>query len=63
MQVLLLPDVVENFRKNMCKKFGIDPLNFVTTPSYSWEFSLKNYKNRTWITNRCQHGTLLWKWY
>ena len=36
-----LVDVIEAFRKVSMKGFGLDPLRFVSLPSYSWECMLK----------------------
>ena len=39
--MLLLLDTVVNFKKNMYRIYSLDPLNFVTLPSFSRESALK----------------------
>jgi len=40
--VLLLADVLENFRKTVLKTHGLDPLHFITLPSLAWAMALKH---------------------
>jgi len=39
--VLILTDVFENFRKICQKIYKLDPINYVTAPSISWDAMLK----------------------
>ena len=39
--VLLLADVVENFRRECMEHYGLDPLHYFSLPSYSWDCFLK----------------------
>jgi len=39
--VLLLPDVFENFRKVFQDRYGLDPANYYTAPGLSWDALLK----------------------
>ncbi|KYM99021.1 hypothetical protein ALC62_10243 [Cyphomyrmex costatus] len=40
--VLLLADVFENFRDTCMVTYGLDPVYYVTLPSYTWDAMLKN---------------------
>lgn len=40
--VILLADVFEKFRERMYTDFTLDPANYVTLPSYSWDCFLKS---------------------
>ena len=39
--ILLLPDVFENFRNQCLKTYDCDPANFLTLPSLAWQAYLK----------------------
>ncbi len=39
--VLLLSDIFENFRKLTIRTYGLDPLHYFTTPGLSWDALLK----------------------
>jgi hypothetical protein len=39
--VVLLADVVCNFRRDMYASYGLDPAHYITLPSFSWECLLK----------------------
>ena len=39
--VLLLADVFENFRSTSNKQYGLDPVHYLTLPSYSWDAFMK----------------------
>ena len=39
--VLLLSEVFENFRTIATKSYGLDPLHYISLPSYSWDAMLK----------------------
>ena len=39
--VLLLADVMENFRATAFKNYGLDPIHYWTLPSYAWDVMLK----------------------
>ena len=41
MDVLLLADIFENFRKLGITNFGLDPAHYITLPSYAWDACLK----------------------
>ena len=41
LDVLLLADVFENFRLTASSSYGLDPLHYLTLPSYSWDACLK----------------------
>ena len=40
--VLLLADVFENFRGTSFNQYGLDPANYYTSPSLSWDALLKH---------------------
>jgi hypothetical protein len=42
--VVLLADVVENYRTSSIEAWGLDPLNFPSAPSLSWNSFMYNYK-------------------
>jgi hypothetical protein len=42
--VVLLADVVENYRASSMEAWGLDPLNFPSVPSLSWNSFMYNYK-------------------
>jgi hypothetical protein len=42
--VVLLADVVENYRASSIEAWGLDPLNFPSAPSLSWNSFMYNYK-------------------
>jgi len=42
--VVLLADVFENFRKICYKNYGLDPANYLTAPSLAWDAFLKYTK-------------------
>jgi predicted transcriptional regulator len=45
--VLLLADIMETFRKVSKRDYGLDPLHYLTLPSFSWDCSLlKIYKSK-----------------
>lgn len=39
--VLLLADVIENFRKVCLDKYGLDPAHYYSSPGFSWDAPLK----------------------
>ena len=39
--VLLLADVVEQFRDCCYDHFNLDPLNYYTSPGFAWDYLLK----------------------
>lgn len=42
--VLLLADVFENFRDECYRVYGLDPAQYHTTPSFTWDAMLKYTK-------------------
>ena len=52
--VLLLADVMENYRNVCIDNYKLDPLWYYTAPGLAWDAALK-IKNRTRITNRSRH--------
>ena len=41
MDVLLLADVFENFRKKCLEYYALDPAHYYTAPGLSWDAALK----------------------
>jgi len=41
LDVMLLADVFENFRMKACESYDLDPLHYLTLPSFSWDACLK----------------------
>ena len=39
--VLLLPDVIENFRRTCKKHYNLDPRHYFATPGIAWDAMLK----------------------
>ena len=39
--MLLLKDIMENFRENAMNSDGLDPAHFISLPGYTWEALLK----------------------
>ena len=39
--VLLLSDVFENFRERLLQSHGLDPVQYITLPSFTWDAMLK----------------------
>ena len=48
--VLLLADVVQQFRGIAQRKYDLDPLHYYTAPGFSWDSMLK-------LTTTCRQGT------
>ena len=44
LDVLLLADVFENFRNMATESYGLDPLHYLTLPSFSWDACLRKTK-------------------
>eukprot|EP00732_Lithocolla_globosa_P002738 Lithocolla_globosa_v1_NODE_1901_length_2266_cov_255.919493.p1 type:complete len:188 gc:universal NODE_1901_length_2266_cov_255.919493:778-215(-) len=44
LDVCLLADVFENMRSDGIKNYGLDPVKYLTLPSYSWDAMLKMTK-------------------
>lgn len=42
--VLLLSDVMENFRSMALNYYGLDPTHYLTLPSFAWDAMLKQTK-------------------
>lgn len=41
MDVLLLAEIIVDFRENAINTYGIDPLHYFTLPGYAWDMALK----------------------
>jgi len=46
LDVCLLADIFENFRRTCFKSYGLDPIWYVSLPSYSWDTMLKNISDK-----------------
>ena len=46
LDVLLLADVIENFRDVCCKNYKLDPAHYYTAPGLAWDAALKVIKVR-----------------
>jgi hypothetical protein len=42
LDVLILSDVLENYRKSVYNIFGLDPANYVSSPSCAWDCMLRS---------------------
>jgi len=42
LDVLILSDVLENYRKSVYNIFGLDPANYVSSPSCGWDCMLRS---------------------
>ena len=54
--MLLLPGVFENFRKNIHKKCDLDSISFVSVPSLSWMSALKKTKIELAMLHSYENG-------
>lgn len=50
--VLLLADVMENYRNICIKNYGLDPLWYYTAPGLAWDAAFKNIESKIRIINR-----------
>ena len=50
--VLLLADVIENFRNICMNHYGLDPAWYFSAPGLAWDATFENYKDSTRIIKR-----------
>ncbi|CAB4036937.1 Hypothetical predicted protein [Paramuricea clavata] len=50
--VLLLADTFENFRSTSHNTYGLDPANYISNPSLTWDAMLKDRDEKGWISHK-----------